>query len=68
MPLVAVAGLIIGLVIARFLFQKNIKRQKEESGKKAEMILQEAKIKAESLKKEKILQAKEQYLKAEGRI
>jgi len=66
LPLVAVAGLIIGLVIARLLFQKNIKRQKEESSKNAEMILQEAKIKAESLKKEKILQAKEQYMKLKG--
>jgi len=66
LPLVAVTGLIIGLVIARFLFQKNIKRQAEDSSRKAEMILQEAKIKAESLKKEKILQAKEQYLKLKG--
>ena len=61
--LVAVAGLIIGLVLAKFLFRKNIKRQEEESGRKAHMILEEAKIKAESLKKEKIFQAKEQYLK-----
>ena len=30
------------------------------------MILQEAKIKGESLKKDKILQAKEQYLKLKG--
>jgi len=61
--LVAVAGLIIGLVLAKFLFRKNIKRQEEESGRKAHMILEEAKIKAESLKKEKIFQAKERYLK-----
>ncbi len=63
MLLVAVAGLIIGLVLAKFLFRKNIKRQEEESGRKAHMILEEAKIKAESLKKEKIFQAKERYLK-----
>ena len=66
LPLVAITGLIIGLVIARFLFHKNIKRQKEESSRNAAMILQEAKIKAESLKKEKMLQAKEQYLKLKG--
>jgi ribonuclease Y len=61
--LVAVAGLIIGLVLAKFLFRKNIKRQEDESDRKAHMILKEAKIKAESLKKEKIFQAKERYLK-----
>ncbi|TDI64983.1 MAG: ribonuclease Y [Bacteroidetes bacterium] len=61
--LVAAAGLIIGLVIAKFLFRKSIKRQEVESGHKARMILKEAKIKAESLKREKVLQAKEQYLK-----
>ncbi len=63
MLLVAVAGLIIGLVLAKFLFRKNIKRLEEESGRKAHMILEEAKIKAENLKKEKIFQAKERYLK-----
>ncbi len=61
--LVAVAGLIIGIVISKFLFQKNIKRLEEESSSKAQMILKEAEIKAESVKREKILQAKEQYLK-----
>ena len=63
MPLVAAAGLIIGIIIAKFLFRKNIKRKEEESSGKAQMILREAEIKAENVRKEKILQAKEQYLK-----
>ena len=61
--LVAVAGLIIGLVLAKFLYSKSNKRREEESSRKASMLLEEAKVKAEALKKEKILQAKEQYLK-----
>ncbi len=61
--LVAVAGLITGIVIAKLFFRKNIKRQKAESVDKARMILKEAEIKADNLKREKILQAKEQYLK-----
>ena len=63
LPLVAAAGLIIGIIIAKFLFRKNIKRKEEESSGKAQMILREAEIKAENVRKEKILQAKEQYLK-----
>lgn len=62
-PLAALAGLIVGIIIAKFLFRKNIKRHQEESKGKAELIISEAKSKAESIKKEKLLQAKEQFLK-----
>ncbi len=54
LPLVAVGGLIIGIIIAKFLFRKNIKRKEEESSGKAQMILREAETKAENVKKEKI--------------
>lgn len=66
MSLVALAGLIVGVIAAKFLFRKNAKRHEEESKSKAELILSEAKSKAESLKKEKLLQAKEQFLKLKG--
>jgi ribonuclease Y len=66
LPLVAVAGIIIGLLISKFLNKKAEKRREEESVRKAKISLEEAKIKAESLKKEKMLQAKEHFLKLKG--
>jgi len=62
-PLAALVGIVAGIVIARFLFKRNNKRQEEASREKAELIINEAKSKAESIKKEKLLQAKEEFLK-----
>ena len=63
LPLVAVAGIIIGLFISKLLNKKASLRREEESTSKAKILLEEAKVKAESLKKEKMLQAKEHFLK-----
>jgi ribonuclease Y len=63
LPLVAIAGLIAGLIISRLLGVRKTKRLTEESESKAKILLEEAKIKAENLKQEKVLQAKEHFLK-----
>lgn len=63
----AIIALVIGFVIAKII-EKNSASQALNSAKRAaEGILKEAKVEAESLKKEKILQAKEKFieLKAE---
>jgi ribonuclease Y len=63
----AVIALIIGFVIAKII-EKNSASQALNSAKRAaEGIIKEAKVEAEALKKEKILQAKEKFieLKAE---
>lgn len=59
----AVAGLGGGVVIGRYLLVKFFQRHEQEAKDKAKLLLSEAEMKSETLKKEKILEAKTQYLK-----
>lgn len=65
--ILSIAGIIIGIIAGKFIFAKDTRRQVEEAEAKAERIVSEAEIKAETTKKEKILEAKEKFvqLKAE---
>jgi len=65
--IIGVAGLIIGIVLGKFIFSKNTKKQLEEADHYAQKTIADAKIQAETLKKEKLLEAKERFvqLKAE---
>src|SRR6187549_1063077 len=62
-----VAGLIIGIIAGKLLFAKNTKKQIADAELVAQSILKEAQLQAETLKKEKMLEAKEKFvqLKAE---
>lgn len=62
-----VAGLLIGIIAGKLIFSKNTKKQVEEAETQAQKIIAEAESKAETHKKERILEAKEKYiqLKAE---
>src|SRR5919204_2780342 len=64
---IGVVALLAGIIAGKFIFAKNTKRQVEEAEQQAQKIISEAEIKAETLKKEKILEAKEKavQLKAE---
>jgi ribonucrease Y len=57
-----VAGLAIGFGIAKYLERKNASRIVQRAKKSAAGILKEAKQEAESIKKDKILQAKEKFI------
>ncbi len=59
----AVASVIIGLLIGYSVSRRRQTRVKEETDEKAKLILKEAEIAAENLKKDKILEAKEKILK-----
>lgn len=65
--LIAIVGLIIGAVggffVAKSVLQKAGNKVVEEAAEKAKLVLKEAKIKQESIKKEKILEAKENYMR-----
>lgn len=63
----AVAGLIVGFIIAKLLERSNASQVIKSAKKSADSILKAAKSDAETLKKDKILQAKEKFieLKAE---
>ena len=60
-------ALVIGIIAGKFIFSKNTKRQVEEAEQRANKIISDAQLQAETLKKEKLLEAKEKFvqLKAE---
>jgi ribonuclease Y len=60
-------ALIAGIVLGKILFAKNTRQKIEEAENQSQQILSEAQLKAETLKKERILEAKEKFvqLKAE---
>lgn len=60
-------ALIVGIVAGKFIFAKNTKKQVEEAEEQSRRIIADAQTQAETLKKEKLLEAKEKFvqLKAE---
>jgi ribonuclease Y len=58
----AVAGIIVGFVIAKLLEKNNASQLVKNAKKSASSILKEAKFEGETLKKDKMLQAKEKFL------
>jgi len=65
--IIGAAALIIGILLGKFLFAKNTKKQVEEAEQQSQKIISDANLQAENLKKEKLLEAKERFvqLKAE---
>ncbi len=56
-------GLIAGLVLGRFLLKKVFSSEEKKAREQADIIMREAELKAETIKKDKIIEAKEQLLK-----
>ncbi len=65
--IIGLFALILGIVAGKFIFAKNTKKQIEEAELQAQKMVNEAEARAETIKKEKILEAKEKsvQLKAE---
>ena len=65
--IIGIAALVIGLVLGKFVFAKNTKKQVEVAEQQAQKIITDGQLQAENLKKEKLLEAKEKFvqLKAE---
>lgn len=59
----AIVSLVVGILIGRMLLQKVLKKYEQEARDKAKLIIREAELHAENTKKDKILEAKEKYLK-----
>jgi len=57
-----VAALVVGIVLGKFIFAKDTKKQVEEAHLQSQSILKEAELRAETLKKEKELEAKEKFV------
>jgi ribonucrease Y len=58
-----IATIILSLLIGSFLFKRKLKTNLEDAEDKSKLILKEAEIAAENLKKDRILEAKEKILK-----
>ncbi|WP_161890203.1 ribonuclease Y [Pontibacter russatus] len=61
--LTAIVALGVGVFIGRSMLQKVYKQQEEDARQRAKSIIREAEANAESIKKDRILEAKEKYLK-----
>ena len=58
----ALGGLIAGVIIGRFLLKKVFSSEEKKINEKTDQLLKEAEREAETIKKDKILEAKEQLL------
>lgn len=61
--LIALLALAVGVTIGRFLLRKIFKRREDEAHEKARLIMKDAELTAENIKKDRILEAKEKFLK-----
>lgn len=62
LAIAAVVGVVVGFIIAKFFERNNASKVIKSAKKTAASIVKEAKVEAEALKKDKILQAKEKFL------
>ena len=58
-----IATVVLSLLIGSFLYKRRLKSNQEDAEDKSKLILKEAEIAAENLKKDRILEAKEKILK-----
>lgn len=59
----ALGGLIAGVIIGRMILKKVFSKEEKNAKEQAEIVLKEAELQAETIKKDKIIEAKEQVLK-----
>jgi ribonuclease Y len=56
------ASLIVGTILGKVIFAKNTKKTVEDAKAEAQRILADSQSQAETLKKEKLLEAKEKFV------
>ncbi len=60
--IIGVVALVTGTILGKVIFAKNTKKQVEQAEQQSKLILKEAELRAENLKKEKELDAKEKFV------
>jgi ribonuclease Y len=60
--IIGAAALVAGIVLGKVIFAKNTKKQVEDAQSHSQAILKEAELRAETIKKEKELEAKEKFV------
>lgn len=61
--LIGIIGIIVGFAIDRLLLRRSIKKKLKEAAESKKLIIKEAEVTAESIKKDKMLEAKENFFK-----
>lgn len=61
--LIAIVGVAIGFIVDRVLLKRSLNKKLREAEDQKKLIIKEAEVTAESIKKDRILEAKEKYLK-----
>ena len=64
--IIGVSALIIGIVAGKFIFAKDTRKQIEEAEIQSQSIVREAGIRAETIRKEKELEAKEKFVQMQA--
>ena len=60
--IVGAVALIVGILLGKLLFAKNTKQLVDAAEQQAQKIISDGKVQAETLKKEKLLEAKENFV------
>ena len=60
--IIGAAALIVGLILGKLVFAKNTQKKIEEAETQAKKIISDGQLQAETLKKEKLLEAKEKFV------
>lgn len=60
--IIGVAALILGIVLGKVIFAPNTRKKVEEAELQSQKIISDAQLQAETLKKEKLLEAKEKFV------
>jgi ribonuclease Y len=60
--IIGAAALIVGLILGKLVFAKNTKKQIAEAEQQSQKIIADGQLQAETLKKEKLLEAKEKFV------
>lgn len=64
--ILGVAGVIAGIIGGKFIFAKDTKKQIDDADAQSQRIIADAQLQSETLKKEKILEAKEKFVQLKG--
>ncbi len=62
LAIVGGAALVVGIIAGKFIFAKNTQQKVDEATRQAQKITSDAQANAETLKKEKLLEAKEKFV------
>lgn len=65
--IIGVVALVVGIILGKFIFAKNTRIQIENAEKEAHKIVSDAQAQAESVKKEKQLEAKEYFVQLQSK-